>query len=134
MSRQVIVPQTDAPRPAKVFSPAIQAGNLLFVSGHTGSDFVTREFEPGIQAQTRKSLQNIQAIIEAAGGTLADVAKVNVYMTDMNRDFSMMNEVFKSFFPSEPPARCTVGVSHLARPGVVVEIEATAVLNRAVAA
>jgi 2-iminobutanoate/2-iminopropanoate deaminase len=127
MRRQVIIPPTGL-LPERVFSPAIKTGNLLYVSGHSGSDPVTREFKSGIEAQTRQSLTNIKAVVEAAGATLADVSKINVYMTDMANDFGTMNSVFKEFFPVEPPARSTVGVAHLARPGLLIEIEAIAVL------
>ena len=129
MKREVIVPATSGKLPERVYSPAIRTGNVLYVSGQTGSDFVTKAFEPDIESQTHRSLGNIKAIVEAAGGTLADVAKVNVYMVDMPADFAKMNAVFKQYFPTEPPARCTVGVAHLARPGLLLEIEAIAVLR-----
>jgi 2-iminobutanoate/2-iminopropanoate deaminase len=128
MSRQVIVPPTGL-LPHRPYSPAVLAGNLLYVSGHTGSDPCTREIADGIEAQTRQALKNIQAVVEAAGGTMADVAKVNVFMVDMPGDFEGMNKVFREFFPSEPPARSTVGVAHLARPGLRVEIEVVGVLQ-----
>jgi 2-iminobutanoate/2-iminopropanoate deaminase len=127
MSRKVIIPATGLVA-GRVYSPGILAGKLLFVSGHTGSDPVTREIRHGIQEQTRQALENIRGVLDAAGASLADVAKINIHMVDMARDFAPMNEVFKEYFPSEPPARCTVGVSHLARPGLLLEIEATAVL------
>jgi len=127
MFRQIIVPPTGL-MPHRPYSPAIRTGNLLYVSGHTGSDPVTRAFSDDIESQTRQAFENLRAVIEAAGGTLADVSKVNVFMTDMERDFGGMNAVFKEVFPSEPPARTTVGVAHLARPGLLVEIEVVAVL------
>lgn len=127
MSRRVIVPPTGL-LPHRPYSPAVLAGNLLYVSGHTGSDPRTREFEAGIEAQTRQALTNIRDVVEAAGGTLEDIAKVNVFMVDMPSDFEGMNAVFREFFPTSPPARSTVGVSHLARPGLRVEIEAVGVL------
>ncbi|MGE4239988.1 RidA family protein [Ramlibacter sp.] len=128
MQRQVIVPPTGL-LPHRPYSPAVLAGNMLYVSGHTGSDPVTREFAAGIEAQTRQALSNIKSVVEAAGGTLADIAKVNVFMVDMPSDFEGMNAVFKEFFPEAPPARSTVGVAHLARAGLRVEIEAVGVLQ-----
>ena len=104
---------------------------MLFVSGHTGSDPVTREFSDDIIAQTEVAFENIRSVVEAAGGSMADVAKVNVFMTDMDADFQAMNTVFKRVFPQDPPARSTVGVAHLARPGLKVEIEVIAVLTPA---
>ena len=126
-SRRVIVPPTGL-LPHRPYSPAVLAGNLLYVSGHTGSDPSTREFEAGIEAQARQAFMNIQAVVEAAGGTMADIAKVNVFMVDMPNDFETMNRVFREFFPTEPPARSTVGVSHLARPGLRIEVEVVGVL------
>ena len=70
-------------------------------------------------------------MIEAAGGRMADVAKATVFMTDMDADFQAMNAVFKRVFPDQPPARSTVGVAHLARPGLKVEIEVVAVIGSA---
>ena len=127
MPRQIIVPPSGL-LPHRPYSPAVRIGNLLFVSGHTGSDPVTRAFAPDIDAQTRQAFANLRALVEAAGGTMADVAKVNVFMTDMASDFDGMNAVFREVFPHEPPARSTVGVAHLARPGLKVEIEVVAVL------
>jgi 2-iminobutanoate/2-iminopropanoate deaminase len=129
MTRQIIIPPTGL-LPHRPYSPAVKVGNTLYLSGHTGSDPVTRDFPPDIRSQTRQAFKNLQAVIEAAGGTLADVAKVNVFMTDMASDFEGMNAVFREVFASAPPARTTVGVDHLARPGLLVEIEAVAVLNQ----
>ncbi len=130
MARQVIIPPTGL-LPHRPYSPAIQVDRLLFVSGHTGSDPITREIAADITAQTELAFRNLQSVIEAAGGTLADVAKVTIFMTDMSADFEGMNAVFKRVFPSAPPARSTVGVAHLARPGLKVEIEAVAVIGSA---
>ena len=128
MSREVIVPPTGL-LPHRPYSPAILVDRMLFVSGHTGADAVTREFSDDITTQTEVTFKNLQSVIEAAGGTMADVAKVNVFMTDMESDFQAMNAVFKRVFPENPPARSTVGVAHLARPGLKVEIEVIAVLG-----
>ena len=130
MTRQVIVPATGL-LPHRPYSPAILVDRMLFVSGHTGSDPVTREFSDDITAQTEVAFENIRSVVEAAGGSMADVAKVNGFMTDMDADFQAMNTVFKRVFPQDPPARSTVGVAHLARPGLKVEIEVIAVLNPA---
>src|SRR5690606_7286609 len=111
------------------YSPGVLAGRHLFVSGHTGSDPVTRAIATGVEAQAQQAFENIRAVVEAAGGTMADVTKVNVFMIDMASDFQAMNTVFRKVFPNNPPARTTVGVSHLARPGLHLEIEAVAVLG-----
>jgi 2-iminobutanoate/2-iminopropanoate deaminase len=125
--KQIIVPPTGllAHRP---YSPAVRVGNTLYVSGHTGSDPITREIRAGIESQTRQAFKNLQDVVEAAGGTMRDVVKVNIFMTDMANDFEGMNKVFREVFADAPPARSTVGVAHLARPGLLLEIELTAVL------
>lgn len=128
MHRKIITPATGL-LPHRPYSPAVQVGNLVFLSGHTGSDPITREIHDGIEAQTRQAFRNLQALLEAAGGTLADIAKVTVFMTDLSKDFAGMNAVFKELFPSAPPARSTIGVAELARPGLLVEIEAVAALK-----
>jgi len=127
MSRKIIIPPTGL-LPHRPYSPAVQVGRMLFVSGHTGSDPVTRAIHDGIEAQTRQAFKNLQAIIETAGGTLADVVKVTIFMTDLANDFVGMNAVFREVFPTDPPARSTLGVAQLARPGLLVEIEVMAVL------
>ena len=128
MKREVIVPATGL-LPHRPYSPAILVDRLLFVSGHTGSDPITREFSSDAREQTRLAFENIEAVLKAAGASMADVVKATVFMTDMAADFSAMNEVFKSVFPDSPPARSTVGVAHLARPGLKVEIEVVAMVG-----
>lgn len=128
MKREIIVPATGL-LPHRPYSPGVRVGNVLYVSGHTGSDPLTREIREGVEAQTRQAFANLQAVVEAAGGTLADVTKVNIFMLDMHRDFSGMNAVFREVFAVSPPARTTVGVSQLARSGLLVEIEVVAVLQ-----
>jgi 2-iminobutanoate/2-iminopropanoate deaminase len=127
MSRQIIVPPTGL-LPHRPYSPAVRVGQTLYVSGHTGSDPVTREIRPDIDSQTRQAFRNLQDVVEAAGGTMKDVVKVNIFMIDMGRHFQGMNKVFREVFAEDPPARSTVGVSHLARPGLLLEIEVVAVL------
>lgn len=124
--RSVVIPATGLV-PGRVFSPAIRAGNLLFVSGQTGSDPVTREIRDGIEAQVEQAIRNIFAILESAGSGPHDIAKMTVYLTDIERDFGSLNKIFSSHFPVAPPARSTVGVAALARPGLLVEMDAIAV-------
>jgi reactive intermediate/imine deaminase len=107
------------------FSHATLAGGLIFVSGMLGTLPGSFNLAPGGTAgQTRQALENIRAILAGAGATLADVAKVNVYLTDMTT-FSEMNEAYLEFFPGEPPARITVGCAALAL-GAAVEIDCIA--------
>src|SRR5208282_3790646 len=104
-----VVRTSDAPQPKGVYSQAIVADGLVFVAGQACVNPKTNEFEFGdIQAETRQTLQNIRAILEAAGSSLKDVVRVGVFLADLN-DFAAMNEVYKQFFPEDPPARTTVG-------------------------
>ena len=107
------------------FSHATVVGDLIFVSGTLGT--LPGSFDlaqGGMGPQTTQTLKNITTILETAGATLADVAKVNVYVTDMTK-FSEMNEAYLKFFTSDPPARITVGCSALAL-GALVEIDCIA--------
>jgi len=128
MSRDVIVPPTGL-RAGLPYSPAIRWDNLLFVSGQTGSDPVTREFPAGIKDQTRIALDNVKALVEAGGATMDSALKMTIHMTDMMNEFGAMNEVFREYFPKDPPARTTVGVAHLARAGLKIEIDVIAVVK-----
>jgi 2-iminobutanoate/2-iminopropanoate deaminase len=117
-----------APSAIGPYSQAIRAGDLLFVSGQIPIDPSTGRLiaDPSIQAQTRRVLQNVMAIVEAAGGSPQSVVKTTVFLRDL-QDFAAMNEVYATFFPSSPPARATVEASRLPR-DVSIEIECIAVL------
>ena len=108
------------------FSPALVWQDLVFVSGQVGKHPQTGEFEEGIEAQTRQTLQNVQALTEAAGSSLKNALRLTIYMTDMQNEFAAMNNVFREFFTGALPARTTVGISHLARPGLKIEIDLVA--------
>lgn len=108
-------------------SKAVHANGMLYLSGEASIDWNTRATVPGdIRAQTRKTLSNLQETLDSVGSSLDKVVKVTVFLTDAINDFSGMNEVYAEFFPHEPPARSTVGVSSLVRPDLIVEIEAIA--------
>ncbi len=109
----------------KAFSHATRAGGFIFVSGTLGTQTGSFELVPGgAKAETRQTILNIQAILRGAGAELTDVVKVNVFVTDMAK-FGEMNEAYLEFFPSDPPARITVGCSALAL-GAFVEIDCVA--------
>ena len=113
---------------SKLYSQATLAGNLLFVAGTIATNEHGEVVGKGdIKVQTRQVLENIKAVVEEAGGTLADVTRTTVYLTDYAH-YSGMNEVYSSYFSTDPPARATVRVS-LRNPDVFIEIEATAVLG-----
>ncbi len=122
--RKIISP-AKAPKPRGVYSPAIVANGFVFVSGQGSVNPETDEMEFGdIKSQTRRVLKNIQAILEAAGSSLQDIVKLGVFLADLS-DFAAMNEVFREFFPSDPPARTTVG-AQLPLPKMKIEIDCTA--------
>lgn len=109
-------------------SHAVQCGDFVFLCGEVGRDVSGRLVGPGdIRAQTRKTMENIHLLMEPLGGTLADIVKVNATMSDY-RLFPAFNEEYATFFSPPYPARTTV-VTGLGQGGVVVELEAIAVLG-----
>ncbi len=125
--RQVVV-AGKAPKPIGPYSVGIVHGKLVFASGMLGLDPQTGELAPGgVEAETRQSLKNIAAILEAAGSSMGQVLKTTVFLRDM-ADFARMNAVYAEFFRDEPPARSTVQVAALPKGGAV-EIEAVAALS-----
>lgn len=106
------------------YSPAVQAGPFLFVSGQLPA-LPSGEIHPGsIEDQARLCLENIARIVQTAGGTMGDLVKVTIYLADMN-DFAAVNSVYATFFDHDPPARACVEVSRLPK-DARVEIEAIA--------
>ena len=122
MKREII--STDkAPTAVGPYSQAVRVGDLVFTAGQVALDPATGKLvEGGIEEQTRRVLQNLAAVLEAAGSSLDRVVKTTVFLKDMG-DFAAMNAVYAEFFPTDPPARSTVEVSALAL-GALVEIEA----------
>ena len=120
--RKVIRP-LDAPRPKGPYSPAIVADGFVFVAGQASINPKTNEFELGdIRSETRLTLENIRAVLRAAGSSMQEVVRVGVFLADI-KDFDAMNEVYKEFFPEDQPARTTVGVQ---LPKIKVEIDCVA--------
>jgi 2-iminobutanoate/2-iminopropanoate deaminase len=106
-----VVKSKKAPRPRGPYSPAIVSGGFVFVAGQAAINPKTDELELGdIQSETRRTLENIKAILEAAGSSLKDVVRVGVFLSNM-KNFAAMNEIYAKFFPKNPPARTTVGAS-----------------------
>lgn len=127
MKRKIV--QTDnAPKAIGPYSQATCSKKMVFTAGQVPVDPATgRIVEGGIEAQTRQSLTNIQAILEAAGSGMDAVMKTTVFLTDMG-EFAAMNAVYAEFFPADPPARSTVQVAALPL-GARVEIEAVALVK-----
>ncbi len=110
------------------FCHATVAGNTVYVSGSLGTLPESMDLTPGgIGAETKQTLKNIERILESCGASLHDVAKVNVYVTDMD-GFTAMNQAYLEFFGDSPPARITVGVAELAL-GAAVEMDCIAHLE-----
>ena len=116
----------NAPSAIGPYSQGMKGGNLIITSGQLGMDPSTGIVCDGIEAQTRRSLMNCAAVLEAAGAGLENVIKTTVFLQDMN-DFAAMNAVYATFFPEQPPARSAVQVARLPKDGLV-EIECIAVL------
>ena len=116
-----------APAPIGPYSQGVVcSGKLLFVSGQTAKHPQTGESKPDVQGQTERCLENIKAIVEKAGATLADVVKVNAYLKNMTA-FAEFNEVYSRYFPKPYPARTTVGADLPG--GTLVEIDAIVALG-----
>ena len=123
MNQSIHTPK--APAAIGPYSQAVQAGNLVFVSGQLPIDPAAGEFAGAtIGEQTRQSLTNIQNILEAAGYTMNDVVKTTVLLADIG-DFAPMNQVYAEFFTDNKPARAAFAVRDIPK-GALVEIEAVA--------
>ena len=114
-----------APAALGPYSQAIVAGDFVFCAGQVGVDPATGDLvDGGIERQAERALENLRAVLDAAGATFADVVKVTVFLADMG-DFEALNAVYARFFPDPPPARSTFAVAALPR-NARVEIEAIA--------
>ncbi len=111
--------------PGLPFSPAVRVGSTIYLSGQIGIRPGTLELvEGGITAETRQTLENIRSVLDVAGSSLDRVVKCTVFLADI-ADYSAMNEVYREFFPEDPPARSAMAASGLAL-GARVEIECIA--------
>lgn len=127
MMEKKTINTNNAPAAIGPYSQAVQAGNLVFVSGQLPIDPTTGEFAgDDIQAQTAQSLKNVQSILEAAGLSLKNVVKTTVLLKDMTT-FVPMNEVYATFFTEDCPARAAFEVACLPK-NALVEIEAIAMI------
>src|SRR5262245_25061056 len=113
-----------APKPAGPYNQAIVVGNTIYVAGQGPFDPKTRKLPQSFEEQATQVFENIKAIVEASGATLADVVKVNVYLTDLS-NFEKMNEAYTRYFVGEYPARATIGAQLLG--GMMIEVECVAV-------
>lgn len=126
MNREAVA-TTRAPAAVGPYSQAIKTGGFVFASGQLGLDPVDGKLREGLEEQTQQALDNLRAVLEAAGASLADVVKTTIYLVDITQ-FSAVNRVYGAAFDGVPPARSTVQVSALPLGGLI-EIEAIAVVR-----
>ena len=123
--RRAIRPER-APNTGLPFSPGILVGDTLYLSGHLGRDPVTSELVAGgVEAETRQALANLGEVLKAAGMGFEHVTTVTAYITSFD-DFAKFNQVYREYFPNDPPARATVQVAAL-NAGARVELQMIAV-------
>ena len=128
MPKQQITTRSGA-SPVGPYSPGLRVGDLIFVSGQGPLDPATGQIVgENIEEQTARVLENIKAILEAGGATMADVVKANAYLNDMAH-FDRYNKVYVTYFPDPKPARTTVG-TQLPLKGILVEIDVIAYVGR----
>lgn len=118
---KTIIQTPDAPAAIGTYSQAIRVANTVYLSGQIGLDPATMQMAEGIEAQIQRVFQNLSAVAGAAGGSLNDVVKLNVYLTDL-ANFARVNEIMATYFTTPYPARAAVGVSALPR-GALVEMD-----------
>ena len=115
-----------APAPRGPYSPAVKAGDCIYVSGQISVDPISGQVISGdVQTETRQVLKNIKSILEGCGASMADVVRCGVYLIDAD-DFKAMNEVYMEYFGEAKPARTTIIVASLPLKGAKVEIDAIA--------
>ena len=124
---RTIISTPNAPAAIGTYSQAVKTGNTVYMSGQIGLDPVTMNMADGIDAQIRQVFDNLEAVARAAGATLDNAAKVNVYLTDLG-NFAKVNEAMTRYFNQPFPARAAVGVAALPR-GAMVEVDAVLVID-----
>ena len=119
---KTIIATNHAPTAIGTYSQAVRVGDTIYLSGQIGLDPATMQMVDGIDAQIVRVFENLKAVAEAAGGSLADVVKLNVFLTDLG-NFARVNETMAKYFSQPFPARAAVGVKELPR-GALVEADA----------
>lgn len=124
--KRTIISTPNAPAAIGTYSQAVKLGETVYLSGQIGLDPVSMQMVEGIDAQIVRVFENLKAVAEAAGGSMADVAKLNIYLTDLGH-FAKVNETMAKYFSEPYPARAAVGVASLPR-GALVEADGVLVL------
>lgn len=120
MNRAVIHTER-APAAIGTYSQAIKVGNTVYLSGQIGLDPETMQLADGIENQIKRVFDNLQAVVEAAGASMQDIAKLNIFLTDLGH-FALVNEIMATYFSQPYPARAAIGVASLPR-GALVEMD-----------
>ena len=123
-----IIHTDDAPKAIGVYSQAVRAGQTVYLSGQIGLDPASMQMVEGIEAQIMRVFENLKAVAQAADGSLNEVVKLNVYLTDLAH-FTRVNEIMTKYFREPYPARAAVGVASLPR-GALVEMDAILVIEK----
>ncbi len=123
---KTIISTPKAPAAIGTYSQAVKVAETVYLSGQIGLDPLTMQMVEGVDAQIVRVFDNLKAVTEAAGGSLADVVKLNIYLTDLG-NFAKVNEAMATYFTEPFPARAAVGVSALPR-GALVEADGVMVL------
>lgn len=124
---KTIISTSRAPAAIGTYSQAVKVGDTVYLSGQIGLDPASMQLVDGIDAQIVRVFDNLKAVAEAAGGTLADVVKLNIFLTDLG-NFAKVNETMAIYFAEPFPARAAVGVASLPR-GALVEADAVMVVG-----
>lgn len=121
MSNKKFIQTPDAPAAIGTYSQAVRVDHTVYLSGQIGLDPITMQMVDGIDAQVHRVFQNMRAVTVAAGGSMDDVVKLNIFLTDLG-NFARVNEIMATYFHQPYPARAAVGVASLPR-GALVEAD-----------
>jgi len=125
--KTIVINSKNAPKAIGPYSQAIRKGNIVFLSGQIPLDPKTMKLVEGIEAQIEQVFENLSEVIKAADANFDDVAKLNIYLTDLSH-FSLVNEIMKTYFTEPFPARAAIGVASLPK-GSLVEADGFLVLE-----
>ena len=124
---KAVISTPHAPSAIGTYSQAVRCGDTIYLSGQIGLDPATMQLVEGIDAQVQRVFDNLKAVAEAAGASLADAAKVTIYLTDLAH-FTKVNEAMAAYFTQPYPARAAVGIASLPR-GALIEADAILVIQ-----
>lgn len=125
---KTIISTPNAPAAIGTYSQAVKAGDTVYLSGQIGLDPSSMQLVDGIDAQIVRVFENLKAVAQASGGSMADMVKLNVYLTDLDH-FAKVNQTMAGYFSEPYPARAAVGVASLPR-GALVEADGVMVLSK----